>query len=161
MQTSPDVTRLRDTLSAAGVATGQEGGLPITIDQTSGFTWPWAWYLRGQPGVSYPSYENSALDSAPDTPVLVLHSNNQDDPQGVLDAAYTDGERIRHRWWFPESTYRGLTLGKFIKSFGDRDAWRNAVDYFLFREGVRDRIGSEDAYVYFEPSLPEDYEPGQ
>ena len=159
-QTSPDVTRLRDTLSAAGVATGQEGGLPITIDQTNGFTWPWAWYLRDQTGVSYPSYSNTPLESAPDTPVLVLHSNNQVDAEEVLAADYTDGERIRHRWWFPESTYRGLTLGKFIKSFGDRDAWRNAVDYFLFREGVRDRIGSEDAYVYFEPSLPQNYEPG-
>ena len=159
-QTSPDITRLRDTLSAAGIATGQEGGLPITIDQTNGFTWPWAWYLRDQTGVSYPSYTTTPLESTPDTAVLVLHSNNQDDAEGVLGDAYTGGERIRHRWWFPESTYRGLTLGKFVKSFGDRDAWRNAVDYFLFREGVRDRIGSEDAFVYFEPSLPQDYEPG-
>ena len=87
----------------------------------------------------------------------MIHSNNQDDQQGVLDDAYTDGELIRHRWWFPESTYRELTLGKFIRSFGDRDAWRNAVDYFLFREGVRDRIGSKDAYVYFEQSLPQNF----
>jgi len=160
-QTSPDIKRLRDTLVLAGDATGQPDGVPITIDQTSGFTWPWAWYLRDQQGVDYPSYATAPLEQAPDTPVLVLHSNNQDDTDGLLIARYAKGERIPHRQWFPEETYRGLTLGRFLKSFGDRQAWRGAMDYFLYRKGVRDRIGSEDAYVYFSPSLPQDFQPAR
>ena len=160
-QTSPDIKRLRDTLVLAGDATGQPDGVPITIDQTSGFTWPWAWYLRDQQGVDYPSYTKAPLEQAPETPVLLLHSNNLDDADGVLDAQYAEGERIVHRWWFPEETYRGLTLGRFLRSFGDRQAWRNAMDYFLYRKGVRDRIGSEDAYVYFSPDLPQDFQPAR
>ena len=160
-QTSPDIKRLRDTLVLAADATGQPDGIPITIDQTSGFTWPWAWYLRDQQGVDYPSYATAPLEQAPDTPVLVLHSNNQDDTDGLLIARYAKGERIPHRQWFPEETYRGLTLGRFLKSFGDRQAWRGAMDYFLYRKGVRDRIGSEDAYVYFSPSLPQDFQPAR
>ena len=160
-QTSPDIKRLRDTLVLAGDATGQLDGVPITIDQTSGFTWPWAWYLRDQQGVDFPSYTTAPLEQAPETPVLLLHSNNRDDADGVLDEQYSEGQRIPHRQWFPEETYRGLTLGRFLTSFADRQAWRNAMDYFLYRKGVRDRIGSEDAYVYFSPSLPQDFQPAQ
>ncbi len=39
-------------------------------------------------------------------------------------------------------------MGKFIKSFGDRDSWRGAMDYFLHRK-VSFRLGSEDAFVFF------------
>ena len=33
------------------------------------------------------------------------------------------------------------------------------MDYWLFREGVRHNIGSEDAYVYFAPHFPQNFEP--
>ena len=148
-QTSPDITRLMKQFREAAGEGDQQAKLPITIDQTSGFTWPWAWYLRGYERVDYPSYAGTPLEEPPDTPVVLVHSQNRSDADLVLEKDFTDGELIKHRWWFPESTYRGLTIGKVIRGAVDRQTWRAAMDYWLYREGVRDRIGSEDAYVYF------------
>ena len=148
-QTSPDITRLMRKFREAVGEGDQLAQLPITIDQTSGFTWPWAWYLRGYERVDYPSYSGTPLEEPPDTPVVLVHSQNRSDADLVLEEDFTEAELIRHRWWFPESTYRGLTIGKIISGAVDRQTWRAAMDYWLYREGVRDRLGSEDAYVYF------------
>ena len=86
--------------------------------------------------------------------MVLLHGNNRADLGPALRDTYTEAERIKHRWWFPEDTYRDLTLGKFLRAFGDRDAWRSAMDYFLHRKGVGDRRASEDAYVYYSLDLP-------
>ena len=156
-QTSPDVTRLMRQIENAGNVTGQELDVPIAIDQTNGFTWPWAWYLRNYSSVNYPSFGgDSPLDQTPDSSLLLVHSMNKDGVDTILQDSYTDAELVKHRWWFPESTYRGLTLAKVAQGVVDRQTWRNAMDYFLYREGVQDRLGSEDAYVYFENEFPKD-----
>ena len=146
-QTTPDIPRLIANLEEAG-------RVPITVDTTSGFSWPWAWYLRDYPRVDFPSYSSTQIDTPPSSPVVLVHSQNRGAADQVLPDEYGGGERVRHRWWFPEQTYRGLTLGEFLGAFDDRDAWRTAMDYFLYREGVRDRLGSEDSYVYFSSTLP-------
>ena len=145
-QTTPDVTRLLGEIKAAGVASGLD--VSITIDGTSGFSWPWAWYLRDTP-VGYPAFDGAPPEQAPDTSVLLVHSQNKASVEPLLGDAYDDGERIRHRWWFPEDTYRGLTPGKFVRGLFDRGTWRGGIDYFLYRKGVEDRLGSEDAYRYY------------
>jgi hypothetical protein len=151
-QTSPDITRVRDRIERAGGLDADATGALISVDPTSGFSWPWAWYLRDSTDASYEKY----VDGQEDAPLVVLlHDKNRVDLDPVLAEAYTEGERIRHRWWFPENTYRDLTLGKFFSAFADRDAWRTAMDYFLHRKGVDDRLGSEDAYVYYSLDLPE------
>ena len=154
-QTSPDITRLVKDIKQAGAATGQGADVPVTIDQTSGFSWPWAWYLRRYGKVNYPAYDGVPLTQAPDAAVLLVHSQNQSQSEPLLTEQYTEGRRIKHRWWFPEETYRGLTVGKFLRGLADRETWRSAMDYFLYREGVFDRLGSEDAYLYFDRDLPE------
>ena len=153
-QTSPDITRLLRQVEEAGRATGQDKEVAVTIDGASGFTWPWAWYLRDYARVSYPSYDGASVSSAPEASVILVHSRNRDSLDPVLKDLYTEGERVRHRWWFPESTYRGLTLGKFLRAFGERDTWRQAMDYFFHRKGIRDRLSSEDSYVYFSREVP-------
>jgi predicted membrane-bound mannosyltransferase len=151
-QTSPDITRVRDRIERAGELDANSGAAPVSVDPTSGFSWPWAWYLRDYTDASYEKY----VDGQDNPPLVVLlHDSNRVDLNPVLAEAYTEGERIRHRWWFPENTYRDLTLGKFFRAFGNRDAWRSAMDYFLHRKGVDDRLGSEDAYVYYSLELPE------
>ncbi|MCI0439666.1 MAG: hypothetical protein L0177_11120, partial [Chloroflexi bacterium] len=151
-QTSPDITRLLGDIEDVRET---NGSLPIFVDDTSGFTWPWAWYLRHYDGVSYTPYRSG---STPTQPIVMVHSQYLSDArEALIGAGYEGGERIRHRWWFPEETYRGLTPAKFFGGFFDRDAWRAAMDYFLRREGVRDRIGSEDAYLYYSSALPIDY----
>ena len=153
-QTSPDVTQLMRDIAKAGADSGEEQALSITIDQTSGFTWPWAWYLRDYTRVNYPSYSGSKLEQAPDSPVVVVHSNNQAKVDDTLSPIYGDAELIKHRWWFPESTYRDVTVVKLLKGAVDRKAWRSVMDYWLYREGVADRIGSENAYLYVLPDFP-------
>lgn len=152
-QTSPDVTRLLDTIRK----TGAGDIVPITIDQTSGFTWPWAWYLRNESKVNFPSYKDTSIVSNPGAPIVVVHSQNRKAADEGLKDIYTEGVRIRHRWWFPESTYRNLTPSKFVKAIFDRDSWRRTMDYWLYREGVSDRLGSEDAYVYFQQGFEQDF----
>ena len=156
VQTSPDITRLIREMERAGEVSGQQASVAIAIDQTSGFSWPWHWYLRGNTLASYHSYGDTPIEQAPDSSVLLIHSQNRSDADSVLDNGYTDGQLIRHRWWFPwDSTYLDLTVGRFLRGFVDRDSWRSAMDYFLYREGVRERIGSEDAYVYFAQEFPQ------
>jgi predicted membrane-bound mannosyltransferase len=157
-QTSPDVTSLMREIREAGAASGQNNSVPISIDQTSGFTWPWAWYLRDYEQVDYPSYSSSPLEQTPSASVLVIHTQNKGKSEAVLAQDFPASELIKHRWWFPEDTYRGLTLSKFIRSFGDRDSWRDAMDFFLFRKGIRERLGSEDAWVFFKSDFPQQFQ---
>ena len=86
-----------------------------------------------------------------------MHSQNREAADEGLLYIYTEGVRIRHRWWFPENTYRNLTPGKFVNAIFDRDSWRRTMDYWLYREGVSDRLGSEDSYVYFEQGLEQNF----
>ena len=99
---------------------------------------------------------DGSSNPVPNTQVMVIHSNNLDDADRLSSEGYTKGRRIRHRWWFPENKYRGLTLEMFVKGFADRDTWRGAMDYFLNREGVEAFLGSEDSYVYFASDFPLD-----
>ena len=147
-QTTPDIVRL----------VGETGdGVPITIDGTSGFHWPWRWYLRNNDRAGFTSYEKAAPAAPPKASVLLVHSKNQPDADPVLLEQYVEGKRIKHRWWFPES-YRGLTPGKLVSGLFDREARRSAKDYFLHRK-IRSPLGSEDAYVYFAHDFPSTFEP--
>jgi predicted membrane-bound mannosyltransferase len=156
-QTSPDVTRLMDTFKES--VAGRQ--VPVSIDQTSGFSWPWAWYLRTETNVSFTLYSPDSFAANPNAQVVLVHSQNRAAADESLQDAYTEAERIRHRWWFPESTYRGLTPGKFLSGVFDRRAWRRAMDYWLRRDGVEDRIGSEDSYVYFRTDFPQNFTGGR
>ena len=151
-QTSPQIAELARYIDSV------EGSVPVTVDGTSGFQWPWAWYLRNNNSVGYPTYESSSNTEGVTTSVLLVHERNRLPTASPTSDGYGEGIRLKHRWWFPEQTYRGLTFGKFFKGFGDRDTWRNAMDYFLYRN-VGAPLGSEDAFVYFSSSFPADFSP--
>ncbi len=155
-QTSPDITRLMDIFEDAGP--GRQ--VPLSIDQTSGFSWPWAWYFRGEGGVSFPLYNSEYVVASPNAQAVLVHSQNRIAASESLGDEYTEPARVRHRWWFPESTYRDLTPGKFLRGVFDRQAWRKAMAYWLHRDGVEHRIGSEDSYVYFRTGFPQDFSGG-
>ena len=157
-QTSPDVPRLMEAIEQGAGATGEDTGLGVYVDQKSGFSWPWAWYLRDYTSAGYFSYGDGASPEVPGQPVVLIHGQNRADAEQALGDLYTKGERIRHRWWFPEETYRNVTPGKFLRGLVDRGAWRTVADYFLHRKGVEDRLGSEDSYVFFEQQFPQSFE---
>ena len=153
-QTSPDVTRLMKEIQRGADETGRLTNLPIMIDDTSGFSWPWAWYLRDYDLVYYQANVGGSQGLEPDTDVMVIHYDNVEYADKLSSEGYTRGRRVRHRWWFPEQVYRGLTVKKFVKGFVDRSAWRGAMDYFLDRDGVEALVGSEDSFVYFSEGFP-------
>ena len=156
-QTSPDIARLVTHVREAGGKTGDPTGLPVTIDGTSGFNWPWVWYFRHHTRIGYTSYDGSPPRDPPDSEVVLVHSSNKKDADPVLAGQFTEGQRIRHRWWFPES-YRDLTIGKLLGALVDRDAWLRAKDYFLHRK-ISTGLGSEDAYLYFSSDFEPVFEP--
>ena len=161
-QTSPDIRLLAEEISRADGYEGVDRGISISVDDTNGFTWPWAWYLRDsdQYHASYRGLSSDGAESDSFTSEVVLvHSNNNETVAPSLQGLYTGGQRIRHRWWFPEHTYRELTLSRLASGLVDREAWRSVMDYWLFRDGVRHNIGSEDAYVFFASDFPQDYKP--
>ena len=161
-QTSPDIRSLADEFRRADGYDGENNGISIDVDDTSGFTWPWAWYLRDSTRyyANYRNIDGEALaNRSPTAEALLVHSSNQEEVAPSLQGIYTDGQRIRHRWWFPESTYRNLTPDRIVSGLIDREAWRTVMDYWLFREGVRHNIGSEDAYIYFSPDFPQNFRP--
>ena len=157
-QTTPEIVELFREIEALADEMGP-GPVDITIDATSGFSWPWAWYLRGRP-VGYPCYMESeagctAMSEPPTSLVLLVHSQNRAKSEPLLEASYGNAERVPHRWWFPEYKYRGLTPGKLVRGLIDRDAWRTATDYFLYRRGIDEEdLASEDAYRYFSNRIP-------
>ena len=157
-QTSPDIVGLVRHVEEAGDAAEGRKAVPITIDQTSGFAWPWHWYFRDYSSVGYISYDGGVQVNEPNSSVVLVHSSNKGTADPVLGERYANGIRIKHRWWFPESSYRGLTVGKFVGALFDRQAWRTAMDYFLYRE-LTAPLGSEDAYAYFSRDFPSDFTP--
>ena len=143
-QTSPDVIRVLDKVEEA-VASRKA----VAIDGTSGFSWPWAWYLRDRPGVDYSPHNAASFNVTPNDEVIIVHSGSHTAAENNLSGMYSQGERIRHRWWFPEHLYRDLKPMTVVKAVFDRSSWRSAANYWLHREGIRDRIGSEDSYAYY------------
>ena len=148
-QTSPDLAGVyRQIVRNLDEA---DGSTTISIDQTGGFSWPWAWYLRDRSGVMYDCCSGPVTE-APDASILLLNADNRPASDDVMAERYGTGVRIPHRWWFPEN-YRGLTPGKLARAAIDRDSWRTVMDYFLFRE-LSASLGSSDVVVYVSPDIP-------
>ena len=160
-QTTPDITRTMANIEERARETGLGYDLPIIIDRTSGFGYPWRWYLRDYERVQWPCYDANTADATcaslnaePDAEVIVLHYRNEAASAEFLQD-FGEGERIGHRAWFPEfATYKSgsdpLPLDDFVGALGSGDAWRQWWDFFLNRELADDKaVGSEDAIVFF------------
>ena len=146
-QTSPDITKLVRFIDGFEESNGK-GSVSLGVDSTSGFTWPWSWYMRNNRNTRYIPYTVSNLEAISDSDIILVHSKNKNEADELLKGTFYQGALIKHRWWFPEG-YRGMSLHKFVDSTVSIDTWRWILRYFLFRDGVIERLGSENAYVYF------------
>ena len=146
-QTSPDITKLVKFINGFEESNGK-GSINIGIDSTSGFTWPWSWYMRNNRNTRYIPYTQSNLVTISDSDIILVHSRNKNEADELLKGTFHPGLLVKHRWWFPEG-YRDMTLNKFVHSTVSIDTWRWILRYFLFRDGVVERLGSENAYVYY------------
>lgn len=160
-QTSPHLAQLARQVEELAFRSGKGKELRILVDSTDGFSWPWAWYLRDYRRVGYPCFGPdpgcTRPTAAPEADVLLINARNLDWARRTLGEDYVEGIRYPHRWWFPEP-YRGLTLRKIWEGLRDRDAWRRALDYWLYRRfdshpDPRDSLGSVDGVVFYRKDL--------
>jgi hypothetical protein len=136
--TSPDIVTVLRDVKRVSEQSGHGQGIPISVDGHSGFSWPWAWYFRNHESVGYPTYAGTTQPVNDRGGVVLVHVNNEAlADEGLRDAGFTQVMRFKHRWWFPES-YRNLTPGIVWNGLWDRDSWRSAFRYWLFREGGGD-----------------------
>jgi predicted membrane-bound mannosyltransferase/DNA-binding beta-propeller fold protein YncE len=112
-QSSPDIPVLARQIDQLGAATGKGLDLPIALDSTDSFAWPWAWYLRDYRAVTYTDFANGVPTG--DFAVMLV---NQSNASRVLDALQQAGDTrfgnpvpYPHRWWFDESRYREPMTG--------------------------------------------------
>ena len=177
-QTSPDIHNLARLLREQDESA--EGPI-AAIDGTSGFHWPWYWYLRGQGAIEYTTYGIAGDPTPPSSPIALVHSKNKSAADSAFTEVFSGPQLIRHRWWFPEAVYRGygtdeanlntFGLRKLIADPTDRRTWRELADYFLYRnlattsgrcvpaEGEFSCLGSENAYIYQRPDDPAPFIP--
>ena len=153
-QTSPDIPIILDGFEAMDDAKKPQDRISITIDQTSGFTWPWSWYLRDYPHVDYPTYGPKQFNNAPTTDAVLIHSDNNKMAEHVLAKDFKEGQRVPHRWWFPENNYRDLTPLDVIDKTFDLKTWHTLTEYWFHRKGISKYIGSEDLFLYVKDEFP-------
>ena len=155
-QTAPDIRNLVREIEEVGEITGDRKEIRLSVDSAEGYTWPWAWYLRGYDNVSYPDQTNSVSPPSEGTAIVVINAKNNDRVKPELSEGYSEGRRIVHRWWFPENeTYKNpsLSVTKFLDAVVDREVWRSSLDFFLYRK-LDAQIGSTDSFVYFDRDIP-------
>ena len=151
-QSSPDIGRIARDIARIAESSGQQQSLPISVDGDDGYAWPWVWYFRDYDSVGYPSYSGDAQPVNTSGGVVLVNANNGDEAdQALYDADFTQIQRFKHRWWFPES-YRGISAGDVLSGLTDRSAWQTGLDYWLYRD-FDTPLGSVDGYLYYSQDL--------
>ena len=151
-QTAPDIVALRDRIDVLAQKSGLGENLPIVIDPTDGFAWPWAWYLRDYNEFSYtnPAEPNY---SPPDGAVLLVNRSNA----ANIDITGYSQTPFKHRWWFLESyrgaNYSGMSLSELASVLTTPDSLRSLGRFFLHRRPAATNTGSVDAVAFFPESL--------
>ncbi len=143
VQTSPDVPRLAGEIKDA-LARGE--ATRVVIDTSSSITWPWAWYLRGEP-VTYlsgPEVRDAVLLLQGD--LLIAASTTLSDT-APLRGMYEPAIGYVHRHWFVEAGYRETSFGSFAEGLRDGSMWRR-WSHFLVHRGSLDEIGQLRGEVF-------------
>ena len=120
-QSSPylgDIARDIDQLAAA---TGKGYQLPIAVDSSDSFSWPWAWYLRDYKAVSYVDFTNGAPTG--DFAVILANSTNLGKVNDQLaqqgSTRYASPIKYPHRWWFDETYKNAMSTTKDKSGFAE------------------------------------------
>ena len=144
VQSSPDVPVVRDAIDAVAAASGEGTHLPIIVDATDDYSWPWVWYLR-----KYDHLTIQELGDGYEPPVgSVVLASWQDNAHLKIDPAlFTEATRYHHRWWFPTG-YQGLSSAQVLRDLFDAGVWQTWGRYMLDRT-VPGGIPALDAVVYF------------
>ena len=157
-QTSSDILKLSDDITDWSIKSGDFENLPILIDTTSGYTWPWQWYLREFKNVHWADFSNFNSDNISyyksvlsNREIIIIHEQNLSKVKSILNNGYKEPLKIRHRSWFPEEVYRSFNIEDILK-YG---FWNKVFKYIIFNEGLDSKIGSENSFVIISNNLPE------
>jgi uncharacterized protein (TIGR03663 family) len=151
-QTAPDIHNLVEEIERTAELTGERTEIKIAIDIRDAYSWPWQWYLRRYTNVTYRDLTSDDTEVNEDRVIAVINENNNPSVVTRLPDGFSDGRKLVHRWWFPES-YRDLKPGTFFGTLIDRDKWAGSVDYFLYRK-LANPLGTIDSYIYFSDEVP-------
>ncbi len=151
-QTSPDLHNLAKEIEQTAQLTGERSEIKLAIDTRDAYAWPWQWYLRRYTEVSWSDHTDEKILVSDDRVIAVINEHNATKTAENLPDGFSEGRRLVHRWWFPES-YRDLTAKTFFETLFDRKLWAGSVDYFLYRK-LANPIGTIDSYVYFSDEIP-------
>ncbi|MEP6871360.1 MAG: flippase activity-associated protein Agl23 [Anaerolineaceae bacterium] len=169
-QSSGELAKIAVEIDQLAAATGKGYQLPIAVDSTDSFAWPWAWYLRDYKSVSYVDFTSGSPSG--DFAVMLVSSANVSKVNDQLiagaDNRYGSPRKYPHRWWFDE-TYKEATntgqgacltksgncgpfrlatwqtIGEGLSSGGWLSIW---AGYWRDHDPHRAN-GSTDAYAYF------------
>jgi len=136
-QSSEDVPKISDRIIAtAKRITAKRPAQPatITIDQSEGATFPYAWYLRDLAGVGYPDL--STQKEPPTSDIVVTTEANKLKFEPQLKANYTF-EKFRFRvWWVRE--YDKMRPGSFLRWLVSRKTWNptgGMPEWYIVKRG--------------------------
>jgi uncharacterized protein (TIGR03663 family) len=135
VQSSPDIPVLSREIHSR-LESGE--ALGVFIDQTASLSWPWAWYLRGT-AVQYGSPEFLRGGSVGDG-MIVIAAQGSLPAESEVRERYTDHERYRHRWWFPEDRYRHADWGGFVNGMVT-GSWPSAWLEFAISRLDEEQVG--------------------
>lgn len=146
-QTSGDIPKLQTEIDKAARQSGLGNKMPIVVDSTDGYTWPWAWYLRHYTAVSYTTISQGY--TPPQGAILLISRGAAANVN--LNGQYGDGIPYHHRRWFPEE-YRGpggnYSPQDFFTDLVSKSAWSTWLDYWVRRTPPAE-IGTVDGVAFF------------
>jgi predicted membrane-bound mannosyltransferase len=119
-QTSPDVHRMVEELTALSAITTGGRDLEIWYDDRNGTSWPMQWYLRDFPNRHL--YGGTIAGPPDNAPIVLAARDNRASVEPYLEG-YTAQEYVL-RWWFPERIYRDFAIAPEISP--SQSAWGSA-----------------------------------
>jgi hypothetical protein len=119
-QTSPDMHRMVEELTALSAITTGGRDLEIWYDDRNGTSWPMQWYLRDFPNRHL--YGGTIAGPPDDVPIVLAARDNRSAVEPYLEG-YTAQEYVL-RWWFPERIYRDFAIAPEISP--SQSAWGSA-----------------------------------
>jgi len=134
-QDVPAVSKVIQRIPLMPITTGAQER--VWVDNND--TWPWAWYLHGEPYSIGTSEADASLAAQQRYPVMFLSQQNHDSMAGdgkLASFANYTGYEFKLRWWFPEEGYRAWeTTGVkgFLAQAVQPSSWGSIVNWWATR----------------------------
>lgn len=165
-QSSPDIPAIMRDIDRLAEASGQGKDLPVLVDATDSFAWPWVWYLRDYKCVSYPALSSGEIGTSncrgrqQPFQVLLINQGNRSRVEDQLmqpgAAVYGEGQQYPHRWWFDERYKWAMNVdgGACTSSSGNCGPWRFAT-WKTIAEGIFEKGWVRTWFFYWRDRDPD------